>query len=91
QFAEAAGPPEPEAVTNPARYARKHFERLVVPFATPLLIGPGAISTVVIYASETASRGLEGRAAGVAAIAACSTAVVIAFLLSGLISRALGK
>lgn len=91
QFAEEAGPPEPEALTNPARYARKHFERLVVPFATPLLIGPGAISTVVIYASETARLGWEGRAAGVVAIAACSLAVVIAFLLSGLISRALGK
>src|ERR1700761_7448708 len=49
----AAGPADAEAALNPARYARKHFERLIVPFATPLLIGPGAISTVVIYAAET--------------------------------------
>ena len=91
QFEGAAGPPEAEAKTNPARYARKHFERLIVPFGTPLLIGPGAISAVIIYASETTSLGLPGRAAGVVAIAGTSVAVTIAFLLSGLISKALGK
>ena len=72
-------------------YALAGFERLVVPFAIPLLIGPGAISTVVIYAAETARLGWGGRLAGIAAIAAVSVAVMIAFLLSGVISRALGK
>ena len=86
-----AGPAEAEAALHPARYARKHFERLIVPFGTPLLIGPGAISTVVIYAAETARLGWGGRLAGIAAIAAVSVAVMIAFLLSGVISRALGK
>jgi multiple antibiotic resistance protein len=86
-----AGPGEPEASTHPARYARKHFERLIVPFGTPLLIGPGAISTVVIYAEATARQGWSGRAAGIAAIAGVSLAVMIAFVLSSLISRALGK
>ena len=91
KFEPAAGPAEVEAIKNPGRYARKHFERLIVPFGTPLLIGPGAISTVVIFAAETSRLGWKGRAAGMGAIAAISVAVLIAFMLSGLISRALGK
>lgn len=86
-----AGPGEAEAVKNPGRYARKHFERLIVPFGMPLLIGPGAISAVIIYASETARLGLPGRVGGIAAIAAISLAVLVAFALSGAISKALGK
>jgi len=91
KFEPAAGPGDMEAAKNPARYARKHFERLIVPFGMPLLIGPGAISAVVIYASETAKAGLPGRAAGIGAIAAISLTVLIAFTLAGVISRALGK
>jgi MarC family membrane protein len=91
RFEPAAGPAEPEAVKNPGRYARKHFERLIVPFGTPLLIGPGAISTVVIFAAETGRLGWQGRVAGIAAIAAISLTVLVAFMLSGLISRVLGK
>ncbi len=91
KFEPAAGPAEVEAVRNPARYAAKHFERLIVPFGTPLLIGPGAISTVVIYAAETSRLGWSGRVGGVAAIAGVSLAVMVAFLASGVISKALGK
>ncbi len=72
-------------------YALRHFERLVVPFAMPLLIGPGAISTVVIYAGEVRAYGWEGWVAGVGAIAAVSLTILIAFWLTGLISRALGR
>jgi multiple antibiotic resistance protein len=72
-------------------YARERFERLVVPFAMPLLIGPGAISTVVIYASEARAYGVAGFAAGEGVIAAVSLAILVAFWLTGLISRALGR
>ncbi len=40
-------------------YVRRHIERMIVPFAMPLLIGPGAISTVIIYASQAKEYGLE--------------------------------
>ena len=44
---------------------RRRFERLVVPFAMPLLIGPGAISTAVIYAERSRhSLGVGGVAVG---------------------------
>jgi len=72
-------------------YALKHFERLIVPFAMPLLIGPGAISTVVIYSSEARAYGWEGYAAGVVAIAAVAATIMAAFWMTGLISKALGK
>ena len=69
--------------------ARRHFERLIVPFGMPLLIGPGAISTVVIYASD--ANDWPSRIAGLGAIAAVSLSVLAAFLASGWIARLLGK
>jgi len=72
-------------------YALHRFERLVVPFAMPLLIGPGAISTVVIYASEARNYGWEGLMAGIGAIAAVSVTILLSFSLAGLISRGLGR
>jgi multiple antibiotic resistance protein len=72
-------------------YARQRFERLVVPFGMPLLVGPGAISTAVIYAGEAGRIGIAGEAAGLAMIAAVSASLVACFWLTGLITRALGK
>lgn len=79
-----------EVVDNPA-YARRQFERLIVPFGMPLLIGPGAISAAVIYASQAKELGWAGAGAGVAAILAVCVMVLIAFLLSGFLSKVLGK
>jgi len=72
-------------------YARQGFARLVVPFAMPLLIGPGAISTVVIYASETRRFAWEGLGAGLGVITAVSLTIVVSFWMTGLISRVLGR
>jgi multiple antibiotic resistance protein len=72
-------------------YARLRFERLVVPFAMPLLIGPGAISTVVIYAGEAGRLGLVGQAAGLAVIAAIAVSILATFWFAGLVTRVLGR
>ena len=64
---------------------------MIVPFAMPLLIGPGAISTVVIYASEAKQFGLAGAAVGVAVIAALALAVMLCFWATPLITRLLGR
>lgn len=77
--------------TDLRAYARKKFEKLIVPFGMPLLIGPGAISAVVIYASESKPLGWAGALAGVAVILGVSACVLVAFALSGLISKALGQ
>jgi len=46
---------------------------------------------VVIYSSEAKTYGWEGYAAGVGAIAAVSLTILLAFWMTGLISRALGR
>jgi multiple antibiotic resistance protein len=83
-----------EARATPAAgraYARRRFELLIVPFAMPLLIGPGAISTVVIYANSARAFGLAGAAVGVGVIAAVSLATFVSFLATPLITRLLGR
>lgn len=72
-------------------YARRRFQRLVVPFAIPLMIGPGAISTIIIQAGEAAKIGPAGQAAGVVAILAASLAAFLCFAATGPISRLLGN
>jgi multiple antibiotic resistance protein len=72
-------------------WARKRFESLIVPFAMPLLIGPGAISTVILFASEAKPYGAAGLGAGFLVIAAVSLTILAAFAASGLISRILGR
>lgn len=71
-------------------YARRRFQRLVVPFAMPLIIGPGAISAIIIQSSEAARIGYTGTLAGLAAIGAAGLATFACFALSGPISRLLG-
>ncbi len=56
-----------------------------------VLIGPGAISTVIIYASQAKQYGLPGAALGIGAIAAVSVATLLSFLATPLIGRILGK
>jgi multiple antibiotic resistance protein len=72
-------------------YAKARFESLIVPFGIPLLIGPGAISSAVIYAEEAHRFGGVGVIAGLAVIGAVCILVVAAFWLTSLISRVLGK
>jgi multiple antibiotic resistance protein len=72
-------------------YARKRFQRLVVPFAIPLMIGPGAISTIIIQAGEATKIGPAGYGAGVVAILAACFAVFACFAATGPISRVLGE
>jgi multiple antibiotic resistance protein len=80
-----------EATLSTGAYAKERFERLVVPFAMPLLIGPGAISTVVIYAGEARPYGVAGFGAGLGVIAAVSALIVPFFWTTSLISRLLGR
>lgn len=69
----------------------RRFERMIVPFAMPLLIGPGAISTVIIYASQAKPFGLTGAAIGVGVIAGVAAATLLCFLATPIITRLLGK
>jgi multiple antibiotic resistance protein len=72
-------------------YAAQRFERLVVPFGMPLLVGPGAISTVVIYAEEARRLGASGVTLGLAALLAVAITIVLSFWFTSQISRAMGR
>jgi multiple antibiotic resistance protein len=82
---------EAETVDDSGHYVRARFERMVVPFAMPLLIGPGAISTAIIYANEARSFGLVGTAIGVGVMAAAALSCFVSFLATPVITRLLGK
>ena len=72
----------------------ERFERLVVPSSPCSLLlipGPGAISTVVIYAGEARPYGVAGFGAGLGVIAAVSALIVPFFWTTSLISRLLGR
>ena len=86
-----AGPEAGAEVLSTRAWARARFESLIVPFGIPLLIGPGAISSAVIYAAEARPFGGAGVAIGLAVIAVVCVSVVAAFWLSSLIARALGR
>ena len=72
-------------------YARRRFQRLIVPFAMPLLIGPGAISTIIIQAGEATKIGPSGQVAGLVAIVGAGVATFVCFAMTGPISRLLGE
>ena len=63
----------------------------MVPFTIPLLIGPGAISTAVIYAGEAGRLGLAAQAAGIGVIFAVALSILASFWFAGLINRLLGR
>lgn len=71
-------------------YAKRRFQKLIVPFAIPLLVGPGAISAVIIQAGEAEVLGPMGLAASAAAIVAVSVITFVCFSLTGPISRVMG-
>ncbi|WP_397420197.1 MarC family protein [Phenylobacterium sp.] len=72
-------------------FVRKRFERMIVPFAMPLLIGPGAISSVIIYADKAKAFGLAGAAVGLGVIGAVSLATLLSFLATPILTRILGR
>ena len=84
-------PAEEHEVGGARGYARRRFEHLVVPFAMPLLIGPGAISATIIYAGEAKALGWGGVLAGLVAMAAVALSTLITFVLTPIISKVLGR
>jgi len=87
-FADAASEEDPADYRG---YARRGFERLVVPFGMPLLIGPGAISAVIIFAGEAKRFGAAGTATGIGVLAVAALTILLCLFLTGPIGRLLGK
>jgi len=78
-------------VGDPGAYVRRRFERMIVPFAMPMLIGPGAISTVIIYAGQARAFGLLGTLLALAVMAAVALCTFAAFSATPVLTRLLGR
>lgn len=60
--------------------ARARFRDLVVPIGTPLFVGPGSISTVILFGSR--ARGFESPVAGYGLVfAACLACAIASFFI----------
>lgn len=69
--------------------AEHHDDPSVFPLALPLIVGPGAITTVILLAGEAQNAAEMGAIAGV--IIVVLLIVLLAFLAAPAIERALGK
>ncbi len=88
---EFGGPVDGSQPLSVRAYAARRFETLIVPFGMPLLVGPGAISSAVIYAEEAKSLGVTGVFIGLGVIFATSLTIVLSFWFTSQISRAMGR
>ncbi|MFT7145923.1 MAG: multiple antibiotic resistance protein [Yoonia sp.] len=69
--------------------AEHHDDPSVFPLALPLIVGPGAITTVILLAGQSQGAADLGAIAGV--IVAVLAIVMLAFIAAPAIERALGK
>jgi MarC family membrane protein len=63
--------------------AESVYRKIVIPLAMPLLVGPGVIANVILYANEAESRKNEFQIIELAAVCVFISAIVCAILLSG--------
>jgi multiple antibiotic resistance protein len=74
---------------NDLKEAKFVYSKILVPLGIPLFVGPGAISTVILYSSQIQNPATQlGMIGGLGAIA---LAVLFTLLSSGLIQRLLGN
>lgn len=71
--------------------AKSVYRRIVIPMAMPLLVGPGVIANVILYASEAAVRHKEGwRAELIAITLLVCTLVFLILALASFLKRLCG-
>ncbi len=68
--------------------AKKTLSNMLVPIVIPILVGPGTMTTVILYANE--ARNFSTDIGMIGAIAGCSTLVFIMFSFSGLLFKIIG-
>jgi multiple antibiotic resistance protein len=71
--------------------AKSVYRGIVIPLAMPLLVGPGVIANVILYANEVEAKPHEGPYGGLALVCAgVSLTVLVIFLLGQQLKRILG-
>ncbi len=77
-----------KVAANPLKEAEFVYGKILVPLSIPLFVGPGAISTVILYSNQVHDP--TARVALILVLGTVSLAVLVTLLLSDLIQRFLG-
>jgi MarC family membrane protein len=72
-----------EATANTLSEAKSIYRRIVVPFAMPLLVGPGVIANLILYASEARAAHSDTLLLGLVGVTTAISVLTLALLLSG--------
>jgi len=72
-----------EAEPSDWREAQSVYRRIVIPMAMPLLVGPGVIANVILYANEVEARPHDGPYGGLALVCIGVSFLVLVVFLSG--------
>ena len=72
-----------EATTSTLSEAKSIYRRIVVPFAMPLLVGPGVIANLILYASEARAAQNDALLLGLVAVTIAISVLTLVLLLSG--------
>jgi small neutral amino acid transporter SnatA (MarC family) len=69
--------------------AKSVYRRIVVPFAMPLLVGPGVIANLILYASEARAIQSDTLSLGLIGVTVAIALLTLVILLSGRVLRRL--
>ena len=78
-----------ERVAKGFEAARARFRDLITPIVVPLIVGPGSISTVVLYGDQAPN--LTTRGAMIVVIGAAAVAVFVCLSLASVLKAAIGE
>ncbi len=85
-------PPEAQGRTTEFALAESVYRQIVIPFAMPLLVGPGAIANLILYSVEAQKHKSASLSLGLIGITVGLAGVTLAILLSGhFLRRLLGE
>jgi MarC family membrane protein len=72
-----------EAQASELGEAKSVYRQIVVPFAMPLLVGPGVIANLILYAGEARARGDPALSLGLIGVTIGIAMVTLVILISG--------
>ena len=72
-----------QATASTLSEAKSVYRQIVVPFAMPLLVGPGVIANLILYASEARTAKSDTLALGLVGVTIGISVLTFAILLSG--------
>jgi MarC family membrane protein len=78
-----------EAQSSELGAAKSVYRQIVVPFAMPLLVGPGVIANLILYGSEAEARHDPALSLGLIAVTVGIALVTLLILVSGRVLRRL--